>query len=236
MKTNADKKVAAFDQVVGLCNELGSAYSPPRESMTIQALNGQLSTVRAILANAELAKTRYVVAVNTRNSVFRPIPGIMVRIARLIAVSDVDEEVIADVHAISKTFRHPKVKKKPATGEAAEADTSRGPISQLDFESKIRNFKAMIALLENTPQYRPAEADLQITVLQDYSRQMVESHNAVMHTFRMLKSARTDRNRAVMGEKGIHESIINVKKYLFAAFGAQSAVYMNARKIKLSNL
>jgi hypothetical protein len=110
MKTNATKVVAAFDQVLGHCNALGTKYNPSKESMKITALTTMLTSAQASIQAVNIAKSNLIQAVNNRHKVFDPLPAIGTRILNALIATDASPQLIADIRLYRDKFRFKRSK------------------------------------------------------------------------------------------------------------------------------
>lgn len=237
MKTNFEKHVAAFDQVLGHCNALGSVYSPVKESLKLAAMTSQLSAARQTLENYATAKLGYASAINERQRVFSTLGITASRICAAMEGTDASSQVVDDViilkHKLRGTTRKRKSSKKVAIEDTSSA--SRGPLSQLDYDSKIRNFAAMIELLKLVPTYQPKQKELSVASLLAKLTQMMTTHRAVHKAKVALNNATVARAEAIYGTRGITKTSSAVKKYLFSVLGS-NAVYQKIRGINAKRL
>jgi hypothetical protein len=233
MKTNIEKQVAAFDQVLGHCNALGPVYNPSKESMKVAALTTLLTSAQKSIQAVDTAKSAFILAINERQRVFAPLPGIGTRILNALGATDASPQLIADIKLYRDKFRgtsrenHSEIN-MPEGGsqnQPSSASTSRGPVSQLDFESKIRNFNTMIELLKSEPTYKPNEADLTIGALTATLATLRAKHKAVMTAQIALGNARLERKKVVYSDSGIYGTAKRIKQYVLSIYGATSAQY-----------
>jgi hypothetical protein len=227
MKTNARKQVAAFDQVLGHCNALGTKYNPSKDSIKVAALNTLLTSAQASLAAVDNAKTNLIQAVNNRQKVFAPLPSIGTRILNGLIATDASPQLIADIRLYRNKFRSLGKTRKPeeSTKQTAHADASRGPVSYLDYESKINNLTIMIELLKTEPSYKPNEPELSVTSLTALLTTLKNSSKVVNDAQVALRNARVARKAVVYSEAGLYGTAKRVKKYILSVFGATSEQY-----------
>jgi len=237
MKTNFEKHVAAFDQVLGHCNALGSVYSPVKESLKLAAMTTQLSAARQSLASYAAAKLAYASAINERQRVFSTLGITASRICAAMEGTDASSQIVDDVrllkHKLRGTTRKRRSLKQVPNAEAS--NTSRGPLSQLDYDSKIRNFAAMIELVKLVPTYQPKQKELSVASLLAKLTQMMTMHRAVHKAKVAINNAAVARTEAIYGEHGVTKTAVLVKKFLFSVLGS-NAVYQKIRGINAKRL
>jgi hypothetical protein len=236
MKTNVEKQVAAFDQVLGHCNALGEMYNPSKESLQVTALTSLLTSARESVKAVDTAKGNLILAINHRQRTFAPLPSIATRIVHSLTAADAPPELIADMKLYRDKFRSQasagrKTKAPPDDSSKVEpipARTSRGPLSQLDYNTKIRNFGIMIGMLKSDFVYEPNTVDITLERLTAILTGMEQAHQAVRDAELALSNARTSRDRIVYGDTGVYGTARRVKKFVSSALGTTS---VEARKI-----
>jgi hypothetical protein len=231
MKTNAQKQVAAFDQVLGHCNALGPMYNPSKESLKVTALTSVLTSAQVSIQAADTAKANLILATNARQKVFAPLPAIGTRILNGLVASDAPPQLIADIKLYRDKFRSArsgKVTAKPedSTTPSQPASTSRRPVSYLDFESKITNFGMMIEMLKSEASYTPHESEMSIAGLTTLLATLRETNKTVRDARVALKNAILLRRNAVYSDAGIYGVAKRVKKYILFAYGATSDQFL----------
>lgn len=237
MKTNHEKQVAAWEKLLDACNVHGPKYNPGKASMKVTAMKTLLISARESLAAVDIAENQLILAINERQRVFNGLPVLGTRIVNALAATDATPEFVEDANRIRHRFRYPaagspQTEASAQDGNANASDKSRGPISQLDHDSKLKNLKALITLVSGEPTYQPNEADLQLSALNQLHADMVIRHKAVALAELALKNARIARNKALFGESGIYGMAKAVKKYALSAFGSTTAEYRLVKGIK----
>lgn len=227
MKTNHEKVVASWDKVLEACNAHGAMYNPSKTSLKVTAMKDLLTSARESIAAVDKTENQLILAINNRQGAFKNLPMLATRIVNALTVTDAPAELIADARRYQLRFRYPATDKSATDAQGQESgvsatDKSRGPISHLDFESKIKNLKALISLAASEPTYQPNEADLQIEELNQVHASLISTHKAVALAELALNNARMARNEILYGESGLKNSAKLVKKYMRSAFGSTS--------------
>jgi hypothetical protein len=238
MKTNHEKVVASWDKVLEVCNAHGSKYNPSSATLKTTALSQLLTSSREALEAVSNAENQLILAINNRQRVFKDLPRLGTRIINALAVTDATAELIADANRYRMRFRYPATDKSATDAQGQDngvsaSDKSRGPLSYLDFDSKMKNLKALIKLVESVASYQPNEADLQIEALSQVLADLINTHKAVAQTELALKNARIARNQILYGESGVRERAKLVKKYFRSAFGSNSPVFNHINGIQI---
>lgn len=243
MKTNVEKQVAAFDKVIGHCNAFGATYNPSKVTMKVTALTAMLTTAQQTILAVDTAKSARIVMINARQQAFNPLPRIATRILSAVWSTDASPQLIADVKLYCDKLRAqsrggPTSTVTPVNSSQVPtipADPSRGPLSELDFESKIKNFNMIIQLLLSEASYKPNEVDLSIAALNAVVVTLREKHKAVMNAQIVLTNARLARKKAVYDVNGIYGTAKRVKKYILSVYGATSDQFHQIDSIHFRN-
>jgi len=235
MKTNQNKQVAAFDQVLGHCNALGKKYNPSHASIQMTALNALLSSAQSSVSAVSAAQTAYINAVNTRQRVFAPLPRIATRLVALLLASDASPQIIEDIKRYRSRFwsKSSKVGTSTETTDSDVQDKSRGPVSYLDYESKTASFKAIVQLLEGETTFQPTEKEYSLPGLAEVLRQLEAANKGVYDALVSLRGARLKRDEALYGREGLSGIARRVKKYLMFVYGYGSEQFKIVQKIRL---
>jgi hypothetical protein len=228
MKTNAKHQVAAFDQVLGHCNALGTKYNPSKDSIKVAALTSLLTSAQASITAVDTAKFNLMQAINARQNVFAPLPGTATRILSVLIASDAPPQVIADVKKLRDKFRSRSGKTarpEDSTNPTTPADSSRGPLSHLDHESKNETFALILDLVKGEPSYKPNEPEFSSARLTTLLATLREKNKAVRNAEVALRQARMAQKAALYSEVGLYGATKRVKRYVMYAFGATSEQY-----------
>ena len=237
MKTNNNKQVAAFDQVLGHCNALGTKYNPSKDSIKVAALNTLLTSAKATLTAVDTAKFNMMEAVNARQEAFAPLAKIGTRILNVLIASDASPQRIADVKKYRDKLRSIRasriVKPEDSTNPTPPAVPSRGPMSYLDYESRIDSFANIIELIKVEPLYKPNEAEFSIASLTNVVASLRQKNKAVNDAKVALRNARLACNASVYSDAGLYGAGKRVKKYILFVFGATNKQYQMFNSIQL---
>jgi hypothetical protein len=228
METGHVKQVAAFEKLLGFCNAHGAMYNPSKASLKVAALNTLLTSAQQSLEAVKTLRTAYDNAVNIRNQALTDLPKFATRIVNTLASTDATSATVREAYAFSNRLR-PSARIRPAIpsgdpGTVKEPRLTRS-ISQLDSDSKIDNFAALVKVVSAEPSYKPNEVELQITSLNAFVTGLRDKNKAVINAQVALSNSRAARNRALYSITGIYGTAIGVKKYIKGLFGFQSVAY-----------
>jgi hypothetical protein len=241
MKTNSQKQVAAFDQVLGLCNDLGQKYNPGNDSINLAALNSLLTSAQEKVKAAHTAKMNLTEVINARQQAFARLPAIGTRILNVLIASDASPQRIEDVRAYRDKLRgrsgktaKPEDSTNPAK-PAVPGDASRGPISYLDYESRLESFRSIIELAGKETRYNPNEPEFSIASLTTLADQLAEMNVAVNQARLAYGNARSARNATLYSDAGLFGVTKRVKKYVLYACGATSEEFRRVNGVSLKS-
>lgn len=245
MKKHA-KQVAAFDKVLGHCNDQGDSYKPSTASMNRTAMSALLEEAQKSIDAVHKTQNDLVTAVNQRHRAFDQLPVLGTRIIGALKATGAPADHIADVNRIRKRFRSlpPASNRGTAQNESPGGQTGQTSgaevpstsatrkRSHLNFESKLQNFAELIGLLQNDSPYQPNEPDLSIEGLTATLEALREKHKAVDNALFAVFKARTVRNEVLFSESGIYGIAKMVKEYFKSILGTRNETYKVIRKIK----
>ncbi|MDI6740135.1 MAG: hypothetical protein QME74_07205 [Candidatus Edwardsbacteria bacterium] len=142
------------------------------------------------------------------------------------------EREIKDAKTLVKKIKGGGQVKIEEPAQAAKGKSS----SQMSYDNRVANFKALAALLNGIPAYRPNEADLKVSALNAYLDALPGLGDAVNKAAAGLSKARTERDKLLYAKgAGAVDLGLKVKKYVKSVFGAASPEYKRVSKIELKN-
>jgi hypothetical protein len=224
MKSGNVNKVAALDQVLGICNAHGASYTPSKASLQPTALRSLLELAQEKQKAVIVARNAYAMAVSARAENFEGMPKLATQIARMVRSSPASTRELEQVRTIQRRYHGPS-KKKPSTTtvEGSETDaTKTRRLSRMDFNSQLDTFRALIDIVRIIPGYAPVEPEFSIASLEIKLQAVVASCQSVADAAIALSNARIARDKVLYGDHGVIESIMDVKAYIRAKFGSNS--------------
>jgi hypothetical protein len=247
MKKNV-RQVEAFSRLLGFCTNEGGSYKPIDPAMNSTALQALLEESQQAIQAVHNAQRDLVDATNLRHRAFDPLPFLGTRILGAMKACEAPPDLIADVNRIRARFRYQRPKKavqKNGSGEqqgqsgigeeVPSASTPRGPISQLDFNSKISNLTRIIGLLEIEPTYSLTVGEVSLENLRTKLQQLIDSDKVVKTAEENLYNARVICQQKLFGPKGIHGIASRVKAFFLSQVGFNSKEFKAVRKIEFTN-
>ena len=219
MKTTIVKNVAAFEKLVGLCNDLGASYNPSKAALSTTALATLLQQAQKSLEAVTVARQHYQLAVIARHESYAGIYKLASRVVRALKSSESSEEIVAAAQALLKQLRN---KSKPAV-EAVDGVVKKTiSTANLDFVSLADTIASLVLLLQKLPSYAPNEPDLKVNALKNVLADLRSKSAAVATTTNALANARIHRNKVLTGKNGMFETGADVKEYIRSVFGVSS--------------
>ncbi len=244
MKKNA-RQVEAFSRLLGFCTQEGTSYKPIDPAMNSTAMQALLEEGQQSIQAVHNAQRDLVDAINLRHRAFDPIPVLGTRILGAMKACEASPDLVEDVNRIRAKFRYQPSKNTGKTSgqsepsgaveEVPSASTPRGPISQLDFKSKISNLTRIIGLLEVEPKYASIEGELSIESLKLKLQQLIDSNKAVRSAEGNLYYARVVCEEKLYGFKGIYGIAQRVKAQFLAELSFSSKEFKAINKIKFTS-
>jgi hypothetical protein len=237
------KQVAAWGKLSGLCNALGDAYRPSKESMKGTAMENLLTASQVQIAAVQNAETFLANAITERREAFDQIPVLGTRIIAALTALGASQERINDVNAIRKRFRYqalPKEVTAPQSSSSTQmehgtADTeksARHPITYGDFANRLNNFNQMISQLEKGTPYEPQEEDLTIDALKRFSAVLTQKHEQVAQAQLSLYQEKKKRDDLLFSTNGIYGNASMIKMYVRSVYGFKSTESKTISRVK----
>ena len=132
---------------------------------------------------------------------------------------------------IRKLKGEKKSKDNPTTDPQEEQGNHS--VSQLSYDQRTNTMDLLIALLQNTPNYNPNEAEYKVITYQAKKASMIQATQAVADTFVPLNNARSLRNNTLYNsEENLVDTANKAKDYLFTILDSDSVQYKAISKIK----
>lgn len=224
MKTGTLKNVAAFEKLLGICNDLGARYNPSKSELTTSALTALLEQAHTSIEAVDNARTNFVNAVNDRQASFAQLNPLTIRIYRALVASGASAESLHDVRALKRKLVSPRDSVEPVvnTTEGGSPVSKSNGTSYLDYENKAGIFSQLIKLLQSIAVYAPNEPELKLPALKAYLEELRMRSRVVTAAANALANARDKRNKVFIGKSGMYTIGTAVKEYIRSVFGLRS--------------
>jgi hypothetical protein len=237
MKSGTVNQVAAFEKLVGICNDLGARYNPSKAALMPTALATLHEQAQQSLEAVNVARVNYLLAINARQDRFAGVYPMAARIVRALSASESSKGNIRDAKMLKRKLA---ARSKP-TGiiiAAIVADGSPAPvsgtISRLDYGSLADTFASLVQLIQSLSLYAPNESDLQVASLRTMVADLRMASLTVANASNALTNARMHRNKVLFGEDGMLETGTAVKDYIRSVFGVSSEPAKQIGKLRLA--
>lgn len=200
-------------------------YKPSNAAIKPPALEAQFTSGLDALEDVPTKQSANKDAMNERREAFSPLPTKARRIRNVAKASGASESTLANMETPLRKIvgerKSDKIKDDPNTpvNESAKQHSA----SQMSFDNRIGNFRALLALVPNVPGYKPNEDELKLTSLTTYADELEAKNNAVNTTFVPLSQARALRDALLYDNPDcIVNTALLVKAYVTGALGSQS--------------
>jgi hypothetical protein len=227
--------VGHFRQLIDVCAGFGASYNPQAQSLTISALEVQLTGVQGAINLVDSLLPEYVAAESARHKTFTQMPEIALRVQATAIVLGLPDGIITRIKEVIRKIRGERAHK--LAPEPPEGDTQKHiSVSQTSFNEQIEHFNQLIDLAISQPSYTPAESDIQEAALKSLLGEMRLTNDAVMAARTPLTTARHERDRLLFTPKtGMIDTALAVKEYVKAVFGYNSPQYREVNHISFRN-
>ncbi|HYG02999.1 MAG TPA: hypothetical protein VD927_11180 [Chryseosolibacter sp.] len=231
MKTTIQNKVAAFDQVLGFCNAIGSRYQPTKLSINPPALNKTLDRAKLSVDAVQKCWKANADAIGKRSHEYRKLTPLATRVVNTLRLSGAPPHIMEEARSLKHKFYYRKSKnalKHPVeTVESAKGN----PAVQLNYLSVAELFSKLVDVAKLHPGYATNEIDLSIEGLEKHVAMLNRLSDQVRISATNLSIARNKRNKLL---KEITTTASDVKVYVRTTFGHKSDEYLFLTKIKFN--
>jgi hypothetical protein len=210
-------------------------YNPSNATIKKQGLEAQYTSGLAGVADVPTKNSANKDAMNERREAFSPLPTKARRIRNVAKASGASEATVANMETPLRKIvgerKSEKIKDDPQTPEDESA--KQHSASQMSFENRIGNFRALLAFVPNVAGYNPNEDELKLTALTAYADELEAKNNAVNTTFVPLSQARALRDALLYDNPDcIVNTALLVKAYVKGALGSQSHLNQQTKGLK----
>lgn len=227
------KNIASLNLLNTNIISLGTIYNPSNPKLILANLQTIYTTAFNEQQAVNTLVSPYSLAVDDRESIFKPLNKELSRLRKAYKATDgVTQAQLEDFMTIIRKLKG--VRKSTAiTATSPDDEQAQYSVSQMSYDQRTNNMDLLIALLQNTPNYNPNEAEYKIATLQDKKAQMLTKTQAVADTYIPLNNARSARNLTLYNSPDNLVDIANkAKDYLFTILDSDSAQYKAIAKIK----
>lgn len=224
-ETGHAKNIANFQLIIDACTGYGPSYKPSDADLALPALNTKKAACAAAHSAVKDPLAIYGQAVGDREALYATVDPLTTSILNMFQLTDAPANVKKSAKTIADKIRGANRKRKspPPPGEAPEANDHS--TSQRSFVMIADNFESLISIVKAEPTYNPAEDNLKVAVLETLHAQMLSLNTTTDNAFKALNTVRTVRNQLLYATGGLVDTVLDVKKYVKAAFGSRSSKY-----------
>jgi hypothetical protein len=227
------KNIANANLLNNYILELGTKYNPSNPQLLLKNLQNTYANSFMEQGNVSRLVAPYATAVTNREIIFKPLSKKITKLRKAYkATAGVTQPQLEDFMTVARRLKGiKKVNNVPTTDTNLEK--TQHSSSQMSYDQRTNNMDALLALLENTPNYSPNETEYQVATLQTQKDQMLEATQAVANTFIPLNTARSNRNNTMyLAQDNMVDTFNRAKDYLFTILDASSVQYKAISKIK----
>lgn len=212
---------------------VGANYNPSNPKLLLTNLQSIYTNAFNQQENVNNLVAPYSIAVDEREVIFKPLNRELTKLRKAYkATEGVTQVQLEDFMTIVRKL---KGVRKTAIATSTNPDEAQVnySTSQMSYDQRTNNMDLLIALLQNTPNFNPNEADYKVTTYQDKKVQMLAKTQAVADTFVPLNNARSARNASLYNSNdNLVDTANKAKDYLFTILDASSTQYKAIAKIK----
>lgn len=240
-ETGHAKNVANFEELVTYAVSYNQDYNPSRDSLRVEALQTLLANGKQCMIDYNIALSPFKIAVAEREVAFEPLNKFTTRLVNALKASESSAQMDKTVQSIARKIKGERAtpKKEVVAVQSDEStDTEEKEISaaQTSYDSRLENFSKLSLQLQNIPQFRPNEPELQPGAIKAFYDDMVAKNNAARLTAIALSNARIARNKVLYAPiTGMLDIAFDTKAYIKSLYGAASPQYKQVGSIQFKS-
>jgi hypothetical protein len=243
-ETGHAKNVENFSRLDAHVISFGAAYAPADPRLQTANLTTVRQAAGAALAGLSAANPPYLQTVSRRETAFDNIAQLAARALHIAETLHLDQATINALRELVRKLygRRAKPKKIIPLADDPNAEQTAPEhryisVSQLSFDQRIEHFAQFVDILNAEPAYQPAETDLSVAGLTARLTEMRAANNAVTQAGIALTAARNTRNTVLYTAlTGLVDIALDIKKYVRAAFGADSNEYNTIKGLQFKRI
>lgn len=239
-ETGHGKNVSNFETLIAFCKGYGADYNPSEISLTLPELQKKITACQASLKAVNTLLIPYTKAVNERDLVYKPIKSLTTRLINAFAACKASPNTLNNAKTYAAKIKGTRINTKQTTlkdpqNSNPETKNVSISVSQLSFDSQIKNFELLIETLKAEPKYKPNETELQVATLEALLANLRLKNSAVINATEPLSTARITRNNDLYNETtGLVTIAQEVKSYVKSVYGATQPRYKQISGIKFT--
>lgn len=188
-----------FASTVSIVESLGDSFDPAHEIIKKDALQSFYQECQDAHKKATDTQVAYDRAVNTRKALFQPLKKIGTRILNAYIAAGAPTADVEDLRGVNRKLQGDNVRaaKDPGSDEEGKRAYSA---AQQGFVNLVDHLSVMTARCAGLPGYAPADADIEVSALQQLAQQLKTANTAVDTAAHAWRTAREERSRLFYDE------------------------------------
>lgn len=231
------RNVTNLERLVAAATMMGTDYNPSKSSISLPALKSLLASSTESLDSLQKAVSIHDIVVDVRKVAFSSLNSTVTRIYNSLKSSDSSTESDLSVAIVVRKLRGQRVSER-LTAEELEALKAEGiskrqtSSSQMSFDTRLDNFKKLVYLLSNIPEYKPNEPGLKVEGLMTYYQDLSAKNTAVIDAWAQMNRARNHRYDMLYRPlTGLVDLAQDAKMYICSVAGTDSIPYKQIAKL-----
>lgn len=216
------KTVSNFKQVVMTVKNMNGHWNPVNDKLKIENMEARHAACEIFLNRVDAAEALDKIKTEARFAAYKSLNEVVRRVVAAMKSCEMDAKMIESATTIKKLIDGTNVsdaaqKRAKAAeqrkillgteGVESTDDIKAYSVSKQDYDSRLKNFKRLMTLLEQAGNYATNQSDLTLTALNDFATALSDANNATNNAYDQLDNIRKERNDLLYGES---DSIVNV--------------------------
>jgi hypothetical protein len=202
--TGHSKNIIAFDNVISVCESLGTDYNPSKVSIKLAKLKTQHTDVDT---DDKTYKSKFRLNSddkNLRKTEFAPVKKLSTKILNAIKATDASDATIEDAEGYVRKLRGERADdppKKSAAESATGDDDNSHSVSQQSYSNIVEHLKGLIAVAKNEATYNPNETELKTATVDTLIARLTLLNKNESISFVAMENARISRDQTPLCRK-----------------------------------
>jgi len=238
-ETGHARNLQRFEELCSFIASWGGAYNPGNPDIALINLQKKLANAQTAMANVSAALAANKAAINARETEFAGLRKLVTRVVAYYSSTGAAENKIADAMTFKRKLGAQRAEKLEDDPSTPDVDESKGGISvsQQSYTQLVAHFEGLINLLAADAAYSPNEPELAIAGLQSRLSALKTANTAVIDSNTDISNKRVSRDAQMYDPAtGLVDLALLAKKYVKAAFGADSSEYGQIKALEFRNV
>ena len=231
IETGHAKNVANFEKLIEQVKTY-SAYNPSIDNLKIPKLTSLYNDALTSLNTVKEKRIANKNAISDRQKAYEGLKPKTTRVINQLDILGLNKTTMEQAKSLNRLIQGSKKNNTSITER--QTDTSEGKsTSRQSYTQTAENFSKLLQLIATLSSYNPNTDDIKLANLTTYHNSLVSTTQVVNQTEAELNTALMARNSILYAEPfGLHETALNVKKYVKSVYGATSPEYKKVSKIE----